>query len=236
MVIPRWTRTRPDVERQLTFDLPCRSAQGRDDFFVSPANALALATLDAPDSWPQRKMLIIGPDGAGKSHLAQIWADEQGAMIVSADTLTPENAPAFAARNATVVEDADRIGGQTEAEAGLFHLHNLLQAEGGLLLLTAHTAPRDWNLSLPDLQSRMEAAPNVRIAPPDDALLAAVLVKLFADRQLEVAPTLVPWLVTRMDRSLDTARRVVARLDARALEKGTAVTRSLAVEVLDSLS
>lgn len=227
---------RPDVERQLTFDLPCRSAQGRDDFFVSPANALALATLDKPEAWPQRKMLVIGPDGAGKSHLAHIWADEQGATVVAALALTPENAPAYATQGAAVVEDADRIGGRPEAEAGLFHLHNLLQAEGGLLLLTAHSAPRDWNLSLPDLQSRMDAAPNVRIAPPDDALLAAVLVKLFADRQLEVAPTLVPWLVTRMDRSLDTARRIVAALDARALEKGSAVTRTMAAEVLDSLT
>lgn len=224
------------MERQLAFDLPCRSAQGREDFFVAPANALALATLDAPETWPQRKMLVIAPEGAGKSHLAQIWADERSAVIVDAAALNAENAPGHAAAGAVVVEDADRIGGLGAAEAGLFHLHNLLQAEGGLLLLSARSAPRDWNLTLPDLRSRMEATPNVRITPPDDALLAAVLVKLFADRQLVISAMLVPWLVTRMDRSLATARRVVAALDARALQKGSAVTRALASEVLDSLA
>ncbi|MCL7465005.1 DnaA/Hda family protein [Phaeovulum sp. NW3] len=223
------------MERQLILDLPCRSAQGRDDFFVAPANALALATLDRPDTWPQRKMLLIGPEGAGKSHLAQIWADEHGAAVIAGRALTIAAAPALVAARAVVVEDAETIGGHPEAEAALFHLHNLAQAEGADLLISARTPPRDWGLALPDLKSRMQATASVRIEPPDEALLAAVLVKLFADRQLMVAPALIPWLVLRMDRSLATARRVVAALDARALAKGTAITRQLAAEVLDSL-
>lgn len=224
------------VERQLILDLPCRSAQGRDDFFVAPANALALATLDAPDAWPQRKMLLIGPEGAGKSHLAQIWADAHGAQVLPAAQLTAEAAPALVAAHAVVIEDAETIGADPAAQAALFHLHNLALAEGARLLITARKPPRDWGLTLPDLKSRMEATASVRIEPPDEALLGAVLVKLFADRQLGVAPALIPWLVLRMDRSLATARSVVAALDRRALAKGTAITRALAAEVLDSLA
>ncbi|MEZ5686195.1 MAG: chromosomal replication initiator DnaA [Paracoccaceae bacterium] len=222
------------MSRQLAFDLPLKQAQGRDDFFVAPANALALATLDAPAGWPGRRMLLIGPEGAGKSHLAQIWADTHGAPVLAASALAEADIPALA-RGPVVIEDAGAVAGRPACETALFHLHNLAQAEGGTLLLTAAAPPRDWGLALPDLASRMAALASVRIAPPDDALLAAVLVKLFADRQLVVAPGLIDWLVGRMDRSLATARRLVAALDARALAEGRKISRPLAAEVLDTL-
>lgn len=218
------------MARQLILDLPVRQARGRDDFFVAPANALALATLDAPEGWPQGRMLLIGPEGAGKSHLAAIWAEANGAPVVRARDLTEAMAPALS--RAAVIEDAQQIG---PAQAALFHLHNLSQAEGGRLLLTANAPPRDWGLTLPDLKSRMEATATVRIAAPDDALLSAVLVKLFADRQTKVPQSLIPWLVTHMDRSLGAARKLVAALDARAVAEGRPLTRTMAAEVLDSL-
>ena len=222
------------MTRQLAFDLPLRQSQGREDFFVAPANALALATLDAPESWPQGRMLLIGPEGAGKSHLAQIWSDDHQARIVAARDLSGADIPTLAT-GAVVVEDAQKIDGNRSLEDALFHLHNLLQAERRALLITASRPPRDWGLSLPDLQSRMDAMASVRITPPDDSLLAAVLVKLFNDRQLTVSPQLIDWLVTRMDRSMGTARKLVAALDARALAEGRKITRALAAEVLDSL-
>ncbi|MEZ5687090.1 MAG: DnaA/Hda family protein [Paracoccaceae bacterium] len=222
------------MSRQLAFDLPLKQAQGREDFFVAPANALALATLDAPQGWPGRRMLLIGPEGAGKSHLAQIWADAEGALLLAATDLAEADIPTLATR-AVVLEDAEAIAGNPDAEEALFHLYNLAQAEGGTLLLTARMPPRDWGIVLPDLASRMQALASVRISPPDDALLTAVLVKLFNDRQLTVAPQLIDWLVTRMDRSLATARRLVAALDARALAEGRKISRQLAGEVLDSL-
>ena len=222
------------MPRQLAFDLPLRSASGRADFFISPANALALATLDAPEAWPQRRMLVQGPAGAGKSHLAHLWADERGAAMVAAVSLTRAVVPGLIAAGAVVVEDAEAIGGTPEAEAALFHLHNLAAAERAFLLLTAARPPRDWGLVLPDLASRMVALATVQIAPPDDALLAAVLVKLFADRQLAVTPALITWLVAHIDRSLAEARRVVDLLDAAALAEGVKVSRALAARVLDS--
>jgi len=132
-----------------------------------------------------------------------------------------------------VIEDAQSIAGRRAAETALFHLHNLLAAEGRLLI-TADCPPRDWGLALNDLLSRTQAAPLTRLNPPDDALLSAVLIKLFADRQISVPPTLISYLISHMERSIAAARRVVAQLDSRALALGSPITRALAAELLDS--
>ena len=212
---------------QLAFDLPSAAAYRRDDFFASPANQAALA---AVEMWQGGKLVLIGPRGAGKTHLAHIWAERVGAVWVSGRDLTTVSLPDLAAQGAVVVDDADAVAGH--AEAALFHLHNLI--EGGHLLLTATTPPRDWGLGLADLTSRMQAIPVARLQPPDDALLSAVLVKLFADRQVIVPANLIAYLVTRMERSFASARDLVAVLDRRALALGRPISRTLAAEVLDS--
>lgn len=222
------------MPRQLTLNLPVRTALGREDFFVSPSNALALAMLDAPESWPQNKLMLIGPEGAGKSHLAAVWSLDRNAVCMRATDLTADKVPDLATRSAVLIEDVDRIAGQNAPETALFHLHNLLLASGGRLLLTARTHPNAWDIAIADLRSRMEATSIARIGPPDDALLAAVLLKLFADRQLQIPPTLIPYLISRIDRSFAAARALVSSLDARALSLGRPVNRSLAAELLDS--
>lgn len=216
---------------QLTFDLPVRPALGREDFFVSPANALAVTTLDQPELWPNGKLLLIGPEGAGKTHLAMVFAGRTGAQVIGAGDLAEADLPEAAA---LVIENADTVAGDTAAETALFHLHNHMTGRGGLLLLTAARAPRDWGLTLPDLQSRMEATATATLMPPDDALLGAVLVKLFADRQLQVAPGFIRWLVRRIDRSFATARAIVAALDAEALATKRPINSTLAATLLDS--
>ncbi|TQS72323.1 chromosomal replication initiator DnaA [Rhodobacteraceae bacterium] len=223
------------TNKQLIFDLPLRQSQGREDYYVAQANALALVMLDRPSNWPSGRLLLLGDPGAGKTHLAQIWADENRAPLISSGELEHYDAPFLVSAGAVVVDDADRIAGSENHESLLLHLNNLCQAEGVRLLITARTPPRDWGMDLPDLRSRMEATASARLLPPDDALLAAVLVKMFADRQIHVPVTLIPWLVGRMDRSMATARALVNALDARSLEEKRAITRSLAAEVLDSL-
>jgi chromosomal replication initiation ATPase DnaA len=215
---------------QLAFDLPGLQALTRADFFVAPSNAVALQTVDAWQDWPGRKLVLVGPEGSGKTHLAHVWAEATGAVILPAATLEAVDIQAHSGR-AVVVEDADRLPGPA-AEAQLFHLHNLLTGTGALMV-TAQTPPRDWGLTLADLISRMQAAPVARIEAPDDALLAAVLVKLFADRQITVPANLIPYLVSRMPRSIGAARALVQTLDARALALGRPVTRALAAKVLE---
>nr|WP_237684913.1 chromosomal replication initiator DnaA [Szabonella alba] len=216
----------------MAFDLPHRTARGREDFFVSGANAAALAGLDGWRDWPEGRMLLIGPEGAGKTHLAHVWADASGARIIAAASLPGQDLPALAEGRALVVEDADRIGGASAAEDALFHLYNIAAAGRVALLITARGPVPGWGLRLPDLQSRMQSMAQLALQPPDDALLAAVLVKLFADRQLAVPASLIPYLLARMERSLAGARALVAALDHGALAAGGAITQKLAKRVL----
>lgn len=222
--------------RQLTLDLTTPPAHSRADFLPAPANADALTVLDAPQDWPQGRMLLIGPEGAGKSHMAAFWAAENGARRVSTSGLRPEAVDQLAGQGgALVVEDADHAGFAAGAEQALFHLWNLCAARDCLLLLTARRAPRDWGLVLPDLRSRMDAMPQVRLHAPDESLLAAVLVKLFADRQQQVPAGLIDWLVLRMDRDLGLARRLVEAIDRAALADKRPISRQIAAGLLDKL-
>lgn len=219
------------MAQQLAFDLPVRPALGREDFFVAPANALAVATLDRTEAWPGGKMLLVGPPGAGKTHLALVWAARTGAMVLDASEIGGAGLPDAAA---LVIENAPKVAGQPNLETALFHVHNHLTQRRGLLLLTADRVVRDWGIALPDLKSRMEATATATLMEPDTDLLGAVLVKLFADRQLAVSPGLIGWLLGRMDRSFATARAIVSALDAAALASRRPITRDLAAELLDS--
>lgn len=225
------------LSRQLTLDLTTPPAHARADFLPAPANRAALAALDAPMSWPNGRILLIGPEGAGKTHLAAFWAAENGARRIAAGALRPDAPDMLAAEGgAVVVEDADRSGFGAGVEQALFHLWNLCGPRDCLLMMTARRPPRDWGLVLPDLRSRMDAMPQVHLGPPDEALLAAVLVKLFADRQLAVPAGLIDWLVLHMDRDLGLARRLVAAMDHAAMAQKGPVTRRIAAELLDKLS
>lgn len=219
------------MTRQLVFDLPgAPIRRARADFFPSAANQPALTAIDAWQGWPGGKMLLLGPEGAGKTHLACIWADMAGARMIAATALPGADLPTLASAP-IAVEDADHIAGNPAAEAALFHLHNLALPHQHLLI-TAATPPRDWGIALPDLQSRLQAAAVTHLAPPDDALLSAVLIKLFADRQINVTPPLIRYLVNRMDRSIACAQDLVERLDKAALALGRPVNRALAADLL----
>jgi chromosomal replication initiation ATPase DnaA len=215
--------------RQLPLALPHRTALGREDFLVAPSNAAAVAMIDRWPDWPSHAILLVGPGGSGKSHLVEVWRQLSGARRVAADGLRPMDVPTLLDTGNLALEDAP---GAHLDETALFHLMNLAREQGARLLITAATHPPSWGVALPDLQSRLRAAPVVELGPPDDVLLRGVLVKLFADRQLAVDEPLVSFLLTRMPRSLDAARLLVAEIDRRALEERAEVTRSFAARVL----
>lgn len=216
--------------RQLVLDLAARPALGRSDFFVSPANALALAQVDGWPAWPARRLAVAGPEGSGKTHLAHVWAARSGARLIGAEELPALDLATVPDDAAFAVEDADGLWGAA-AEEMLFHLCNRL-AVAGSLLVTGREPPARWPLRLPDLASRLAVAQVARLEVPDDDLLAAVLSKLFADRQLVVGSEVVRYLAVRIDRSFPAAERVVAAIDRTGLAERRPVSLRLAGEVL----
>ncbi|WP_195818514.1 chromosomal replication initiator DnaA [Roseobacter sp. MH60115] len=218
------------MPEQLGFDLPSVPALGRADFLVAPSNAVAVAMIESARA---DKLVLTGPEGAGKTHLAHVWATQTGARIFSARDLARHDIPELA-QGAVAVEDVPEIATDADAQTALFHLHNLVLAEGHTLLLTGCGAVRDWGLTLPDLASRVSAAQSAALDAPDDTLLSAVLAKLFADRQVTPKADLIPYLIRRMDRSFAAARALVERLDTASLAQKRPISRALAATLLDN--
>jgi len=217
---------------QLTLDLPHRPALGRDDFWVTDSNAQAVDLIDRWPQWPGSTLLLIGPRGSGKTHLAEVWRKASGATEIRADALERGIVPDLLSGGAVVVEDAP---GDTLDETALFHLLNLAKEQASHVLITTRDVPNQWNVALPDLLTRLNALTLARLTEPDDILLRAVLIKLFTDRQIVVGEGVVDYLVVRMERALGAADDLVAELDARAMAEKVAITRPFAAKVLKLL-
>jgi chromosomal replication initiation ATPase DnaA len=214
--------------RQLVLALGHAESFAREDFLAGPSNASALALVERWPDWPAPVMALTGPEGSGKSHLAAVWAEIAGARVLSARLLDETGLPTALATGALVVEDLEPA---TLDERALFHLLNLAREEGAFVLITARVAPATFTVSIRDLASRLRAVPAVALAPPDDALLRSVLVKLAADRQLSVDEALVNYLANRIERSFAAARAAVNRIDQEAMRQHRPVTRALAAEL-----
>jgi chromosomal replication initiation ATPase DnaA len=222
--------------RQLTFDLAGRSALDAEDFLVSGSNAAAIGIVDGWPDWSHWAAVVSGPVGAGKSHLVNVWRTKSDAACVQAADLSEATIAAFGTEagnaRALAVENLEAGVGD---ERALFHLLNLAREHKLSMLLTSRVAPGDLDITLPDLRSRLRALPHVAIEPPDETLLSAILIKLFADRQLAVEPHVVSHLLRHMDRSTEAATSVVAEIDRLALATHRKVTRTLAAEALDRI-
>ena len=214
---------------QLPLEFSHDVALGQEDFFISSSNETAYGLIEAWPNWPKRRLMLIGPAGSGKTHLATIWRHAANARVVRADELSLDGLPELVEADALVVED---LPGPNLDDTVLFHLLNLLAEHGRDLLMTATEHPARWPVALPDLASRLRAVPTVELGPPDEALLRAVLVKLFADRQLMVEEAVLSFLLARMERSLADAAALVDTIDRRALAERSKVTRPFVAKAL----
>ncbi|TAJ89348.1 DnaA/Hda family protein [Reyranella sp.] len=224
------------MANQLTFDLALPPpTYAREDFVVADGNREALAWIDRWPDWPAPALALNGPTGCGKTHLGRIWAAQSGAVVIEGTDLDGKSVADLtdlaAASPAIVIEEAQRA-----PERALFHLYNLMRERRGSLLLISPEPPARWSIALPDLASRLRAAPAVAVAPPDDELLGSIILKQLADRQLHAGAGVVQYLVSRMERSAEAARRVVAALDRRALAERREIDRRLAIDVLAEIS
>jgi chromosomal replication initiation ATPase DnaA len=214
---------------QLTFDLPHRPALGAGDFLISQSNRAAAEMIDLWPAWPQSSVTVVAPSHGGKTHLANVWRLKSGAARLDAHAIREADVASAGTARAVLVEDLHAGIGD---ERALFHLLNLVREHKLSMLLTSRTPPGEIAADLPDLRSRLRALPVVAIAAPDEALLKAVLVKHFADRQLAVEPHLVAYIALRMERSMEAAARIVDQIDRVAMASHRKVTRALAAQVL----
>ncbi len=219
---------------QIPLDLGHRTAMGRDDFLIAPSNQDAVAWIDLWPEWPAPALILYGPVASGKSHLAAVWTERSDAAIINPDELNDGSVRTLAEKGQhIIIEDGDGIIGDIEREKGLFHLYNLFKEEKRTFLITLLEPPIRRAFTVPDLASRLRAAPSVSIREPDDVLLGAVLVKLFNDRQLRVGEDVIKYILPRMERSFEAARDIVRRADERALIEKRAVSVPLIREIID---
>lgn len=210
---------------------------GRDDFLIAPSNQDAVAWIDLWPNWPAPALVIYGSPACGKSHLAEVWRARAEAVMLGAEDVRRSTPEELSARGQHLVMDgADALIGAVETEKKLFHLYNMMKEEKRSLLLTLNDAPVHRAFTLPDLASRLRAAPAVAIREPDDALLSAVLVKLFNDRQLRVGADVMAYILPRMERSFEAVRCFVDRLDERAMTEKRPVSVALAKTVVDEMA
>ena len=213
--------------RQLVLDLAREPSYEPDEFLASPSNAEAHATIERWPAWPNRILLLLGPPGSGKSHLGAIWAARAKARIISSGRAIPLDD--WDGAVVALLEDCDRA---SHDQASLFHLVNLVRETGGWLLMTAQSLPATWDIKVPDLLSRLRLADVVEIRRPDAALVKAVIVKLFADRQIRIDEDVVNYAALHCEQSLDAISDFVAAVDEAALASSRKVTRPLAVETM----
>jgi chromosomal replication initiation ATPase DnaA len=214
---------------QLAFDLPHRAALGAEDFLVSDCNLAAVKLIDAWPEWQDQVQLLTGPVASGKTHLVRVWQGRSSAQALDPAHLGIALLDSLPGGTAIVVEDADRAGYD---EKTLFHLINLAREKRLFVLITARSSPNRWGTALPDLASRLNALPVTEIGIPDEVLLRTVMLKHFADRQLDIDPKVLEFLALRIERSLEAAAAAVEAVDRAALASGRKISRQLVTEAL----
>ena len=219
---------------QLTFKFPFSKRYYEQDFFVASNNFSAFKLIDSWPNWPGKWANIFGEKGSGKTHLANVWANQRGTRVIAATDITDHSVEEYAAHN-LVIDDIPTLLGDASREATLFHIHNLCLANGNALLMTGTGDVATWTCALPDLASRLNGTRTARLDPPDDMLFQALLAKLFADRQLFPPPDVFPYLLLRLERSYDAAQNAVDHIDRAALSRKRAITRSFVASIIDDL-
>jgi len=225
------------MSRQFPLPLPHHEAMGADDFLVTAQNADATAWLDKWPEWPEHCLCICGPSGSGKTHLLHVWLAKSGGRLIDAAALDEKDASLLLNDNHVVaIDNAESTAGSAQREETLLHIFNILREAKGFLLLSSLLPPAQWGIKLADLRSRLLAAPSTTLAPPDDTLLSAMLVKQFRDRQINVGEDVINYLLPRLTRTSAAVRELVGALDSASLAERRGITVALARKLLEDVS
>jgi len=218
---------------QIPLNLEMRPVMGRSDFLIGPSNQAAVQWIDRWPDWPAPLLFLSGPAASGKTHVAAMWREKADGVMITPEVLGSMSAEHIAGQGHHLVLDGvDPWFGDVDAETKLFHLYNMFKEEGRFFLVTSRMNPTQTAFVLPDLASRFRAAPLAEIKPPDDILLASVLIKHFSDRQLRVGNDVIRYILPRMERSFSAARDIVVQADREALAKRRPVSVPLMREIM----
>jgi len=220
-----------DAPIQLPLDLPHRAAYEHEDFLVAPSNWQAVSWIDQWPDWPCHCVIIYGAAGCGKTHLSHVWEKAAEASRLTLQDINLADFPEQA--TAVIVENVEDLMGEAGFQEKLFHLYNWQKEKGGFLLLSAKRPPKLWGMTLPDLSSRMLASTAIEIGVPDDALLSAIMVKQFSDRQINISKDVIAFLLPRMERSFAAVRAMVRAIDSLALSEKRKITVPLVRQLLE---
>ncbi len=219
---------------QIPLDLGHRTALERHDFLVASNNHDAVAWIDLWPEWPAPCLVLYGPVASGKTHLGAVWSENSAAVCVKASDINEDMIRDIAdMKHHVIIEDADDLIGNIKGEKGLFHLYNIFKEEQRSILLTLKEPPVRRSFALPDLASRLRAAPSVAIREPDEQLIEALLVKLFNDRQIRISAEVLHYILPRIERSFEAVRDLVEQADERAMIEKRGVTVPLVREILN---
>jgi chromosomal replication initiation ATPase DnaA len=218
---------------QLPLPLGAKSSVTRDDFIVAPANAEAIAFIDAWPDWPVAAAALCGPPGSGKTHLVEIWKMRSSAQVVAAAALEGSALARLDPARPVAIEGVDSTNPNPARDSALFELIEKANRSAPVLL-TGHEPPAAWPTVLPDLASRFSSLLSFPLWAPDDDLLSALARKLFTDRQLQVPDTVIVRMVQSLERTPGAVRAFVAEADAKALAEGRSITPGLVRELLEA--
>ena len=227
-------RSSENTPIQLTLDLPHEPLMGREDFLISESNEKALKIVESWPNWPANFVILYGPKGSGKTHLVEIWRKLSDAQIFDVSDLSRLDVVEAVVEGPVVIEDIND-GTEFNQEA-LFHLMNAILAENGSLIITTNELPATWDISIPDLKSRIRLAIVAELSIPSDNLLRQVLMKLFADRQLDVKENVIEYMAMHMERSLQFAQELVREVDSYSLRESRRITKQVVSKVLNEMA
>ncbi len=225
---------------QIPIQFENRPALDLEDYIVTKCNIEAVSMIDSWPDWPFFAICIYGDEGCGKTHLANVFSNlvlskEPGlgkVLIYQASEITKEKVEYLVLddkKKCIIIENADLANFDEDA---MFHLYNNFRSDGGFILFTAKTAPSRWRLRLPDLKSRLNIMPMIEIKEPDDELLSMLIVKLFIDRQVQITPDVISYLVKNIERSFKYVRKIVEEIDKYSLAKKRAITVPLVRDLI----
>ena len=194
-----------------------------DDFFVSTSNKKAYNFI-LNKKIDNQKILLIGPNKSGKTHLGKIWQKNNNAVSYENNFEIILNYK----KNIFIDDFLKNIN-----EEQIFHLINHCSINKLTILLTSNKEVFEHNFLLKDLVSRLKTFNLLRIDLPDDDLIINLIIKLLHDKQIIIKnEEIFHYILKRIERSYAEIFLLIENIDKLSLEKKRELTIPLIKKLL----